>query len=157
MAKYFQFKTQQWLKGDLDEVWDFISSPENLKKITPAHMGFVITTGENSLKKMYPGMIVGYEVSPFLGLKMNWVSEITQVNEKKFFIDEQRVGPYKMWHHEHHLEEGDSGVYIRDIVTYVPPFGVLGIIANSLFIKKQLDEIFNYRFERLEEIFNKNN
>ncbi|MBU2020033.1 MAG: SRPBCC family protein [Bacteroidetes bacterium] len=154
MAGYYQYTTEQWLKGSLDEVWDFMSSPKNLKKITPPHMGFEITTDDKVLDKMYQGMIVGYKVSPILGLKMNWLTEITHVVDKKFFVDEQRVGPYKIWHHEHHLEESDSGVMMKDIITYVPPFGFLGRIANEMFIKKQIDQIFSHRFKVLEKIFN---
>ena len=100
-------------------------------------------------------MIITYEVSPLLNIKMKWVTEITQVVEKKFFIDEQRIGPYSLWHHQHFFEEKDEGVLMTDIVTYKPPFGLLGDIANSLFIEKQLEEIFQYRWDAMDKKFNK--
>ena len=96
----YQFKTKQLLKSDLETVWDFVSSPRNLKKITPPYMGFDITSKDLPLK-MYPGMIISYKVSPLLSIPTTWVTEITQVEKYKFFIDEQRVGPYTMWHHQH--------------------------------------------------------
>lgn len=148
----YQLKKQQWLPARLDDVWDFISSPKNLKKITPEYMGFDITS-DALLDYMYPGMIITYKVSPVLGIKMDWVTEITQVEEGRFFVDEQRVGPYKLWHHQHHIWEKDGGVLMTDIVTYVPPLGFLGAIANKLFISKQLNGIFDYREEVLEDFF----
>ena len=149
----YQFKTRQLLKSDLETVWDFVSSPRNLKKITPPYMGFDITSKDLPLK-MYPGMIISYKVSPLLSIPTTWVTEITQVEKHKFFIDEQRVGPYTMWHHQHFLEETKDGILMTDIVTYKPPFGILGSIANSLFIKKKLKSIFDYRFVALDKIFN---
>lgn len=149
---FYQLKQTQKIKGTIDEVWDFIASPQNLKKITPAYMGFDITS-EDLPEKMYPGMIICYKVSPLLGIKMNWLTEITQVNEKKFFIDEQRIGPYKIWHHQHRIEPIEGGVLMSDIVTYQPPMRFLGSIANTLIIKNKLDEIFNYRRNVLNQIF----
>ena len=151
---HFQLKKTQLLNTDIDTIWDFASSPKNLKEITPDYMLFDITS-EGLPEKMYPGMIITYEVSPLLNIKMKWVTEITQVVEKKFFIDEQRVGPYSLWHHQHFFEEKDEGVLMTDIVTYKPPFGLLGDIANSLFIEKQLEEIFQYRWDAMDKKFNK--
>ena len=140
------------IPSTIDKVWDFISSPGNLKKITPEYMGFDITT-KNLPEKMYPGMIISYKVSPFLGIKMTWVTEITQVRELKYFVDEQRVGPYRMWHHQHFIEPVEGGVLMTDIVDYQPPLGFLGAIANQLIIKSQLNEIFSYRTKQLEAYF----
>lgn len=140
------------IPSTIDKVWDFISAPGNLKKITPEYMGFDITT-KNLPEKMYPGMIISYKVSPFLGIKMTWVTEITQVRELKYFVDEQRVGPYKMWHHQHFIEPVEGGVLMTDIVDYQPPLGFLGAIANQLVIKSQLNEIFSYRTKQLEAYF----
>ena len=151
---HFQLKKTQLLNTDIDTIWDFASSPKNLKEITPDNMLFNITS-EGLPEKMYPGMIITYEVSPLLNIKMKWVTEITQVVEKKFFIDEQRIGPYSLWHHQHFFEEKDEGVLMTDIVTYKPPFGLLGDIANSLFIEKQLEEIFQYRWDAMDKKFNK--
>ncbi|MBD8489602.1 SRPBCC family protein [Echinicola sp. CAU 1574] len=152
---HYQLFTEQKIPASVDEVWEFISSPANLKEITPDHMGFDITS-KNLPQKMHPGMIISYKVSPLLGIKMTWVTEITQVQEKEFFVDEQRIGPYAMWHHQHRLiplEEG--GVLMQDIVTYQPPMGPLGAIANAVFIRKQLQGIFDYRFKAVEEKFGK--
>lgn len=134
----------------MEELWDFISSPGNLKEITPDYMGFDITSDELP-DKMYPGMIISYKVSPLPGFKTTWVTEITQVKAKHFFVDEQRVGPYKMWHHQHILEESEDGVLMKDIVTYQPPFGIIGAMANKLIIEKKLREIFAYRKKAIEK------
>ena len=100
---HYQLRIKQFLKTDIDTIWDFASSPANLKEITPDYMLFNITSN-NLPEKMYPGMIIAYEVSPLLNIKINWLTEITQVKDKSFFIDEQRMGPYKMWHHQHILK-----------------------------------------------------
>ena len=148
-----QLKTEQFLKADLEKVWSFVSSPRNLKLITPPYMGFNITSTDLP-EKMYAGMIITYKVSPILSIPTTWVTEITHVSEKKFFIDEQRVGPYTMWHHQHFFKEHKNGVLMNDIITYKAPFGPLGVIANSLFIRKKLESIFNYRYKTLNKIFN---
>lgn len=151
---FYQLHKTQKIPAALDEIWDFISLPANLKKITPAYMGFDITSVFLS-QQMYPGMIISYKVSPVFGIKMTWVTEITHVKDKEYFVDEQRIGPYAMWHHEHKLEAIDGGVMMTDIVTYQPPFGFLGAIANTVFIKKQLREIFDYRRSAMEKMFGK--
>lgn len=102
---------------------------------------------------MYRGMLISYRVSPFPCIPMLWVSEITHMVEKLYFIDEQRIGPYRLWHHEHHLKSAESGVLITDIVHYSPPLGVLGSIANALFIRKKLNGIFEYRKNAMEQLF----
>jgi ligand-binding SRPBCC domain-containing protein len=136
----------------LEKAWDFFSSPLNLKVITPPHMGFDITS-EGADQKIYPGMIISYNVRPILNVPLEWVTEITQVKDKSHFIDEQRIGPYKMWHHQHFFKEVEDGVECTDLVHYVVPLGILGDIANVLFVRKQLEEIFNYRTEVLEKLF----
>lgn len=153
MAFYQITKTQR-IPGTIGEVWNFISSPENLKEITPDHMGFDIT-GNTGKGTMYPGMIITYKVSPVLGIKMTWVTEITHVREREYFVDEQRIGPYAMWHHQHKIEPIHGGVLMTDVVTYKPPLGFLGAIANTLFIKRQLKQIFEYRTVALENRFGK--
>jgi ligand-binding SRPBCC domain-containing protein len=153
MAFYQLIKTQK-IPVSTEEVWKFISNPGNLKKITPDYMGFVITS-EKSEDRMYAGMIITYKVSPVLGIKMNWVTEISQVKELEYFVDEQRIGPYKMWHHQHKIEPIEGGTLMTDIVTYQTPFGILGALANTLFIKKQLKQIFDYRNTALEKQFGK--
>lgn len=149
---FYQYKKEQLIKASLDEVWDFMSSPANLKKITPDYMGFDIVS-EDLPEKMYPGMIISYIVKPVFGIKTSWVTEITHVEGKRYFVDEQRVGPYSMWHHEHILEETDEGILMKDIVSYQPPMGFLGAIANRLMIRRKLDEIFDYRWDAVEKYF----
>ncbi|MGB8320640.1 MAG: SRPBCC family protein [Ignavibacteriaceae bacterium] len=144
----------QKIPGTIEKVWDFISSPSNLEKITPSYMGFKIT-GNNLPGKIYPGLIIRYKLSPLLGIKITWVTEITHVKEKEFFVDEQRVGPYSIWHHQHKIEAVKNGVLMTDIVTYKPPFGILGRLSNQLFIKKRLESIFDFRKSALEKIYGK--
>lgn len=151
---FYQLNTKQKLPATIQEVWDFISSPANLKEITPPHMGFIVTSNTGS-QKMYPGMIITYKVSPLLGIKLDWMTEITHVRDFEYFVDEQRIGPYSIWHHQHKIEPIEGGVLMTDIVTYEPPFGILGAIANTLIIKSQLKQIFDYRTVALEKRFGK--
>jgi ligand-binding SRPBCC domain-containing protein len=130
-----------------------MSSPRNLDEITPKWMNFEITS-KNTNQNMYPGMIITYNVTPFLNLKMVWITEITHIEDHILFIDEQRIGPYKMWHHEHRFEQVDDGILMTDTITYVPPFGLFGILVNHLFIKNRITNIFDYRKNILEKIFN---
>lgn len=145
-------ETSQRIPAGIEEVWEFISAPQNLKLITPDYMGFDILTA-NLPERMYPGMIITYSVSPLLGIKTKWVTEITQVRHGHYFVDEQRMGPYKMWHHQHHLEEIDGGVLMRDVVHYLPPYGIVGALAQRAFIANKLNEIFSYRERKLEDRF----
>jgi len=149
---FYQFHKQQKIRTTIDEIWNFISSPANLKEITPDYMGFDITT-KNLPDKMYAGMVISYGVSPLLGIKTTWVTEITHIIEKKYFVDEQRVGPYSLWHHQHILEPLEDGVLMSDIVSYQPPFGFLGALANKLIIKNKLNEIFDFRTKAIETKF----
>ncbi len=150
----YQLIKSQNIPATIQEVWDFISSPKNLSKITPPHLDFTITN-EPVANKMYAGQIISYKVKPLLGIPLTWVTEITHVKELEYFIDEQRVGPYSIWHHQHMLAEIEGGVAMQDIVSYLPPFGILGSIANALIIKKQLEEIFAYRTKAVDDIFGK--
>ena len=147
-----QIIRKQHLKTDIQTLWDFVSSPINLNEITPKDMQFRFISN-NKDQKMYPGMIILYKVSPLFKIPLSWATEITHIKEKRFFVDEQRLGPYKIWHHEHHFEKTDYGVLMKDIVTYAPPFGIIGSFANSLFIRKKVNEIFDYREAALERIF----
>lgn len=151
---FYQLKRKQVLPASLDEVWAFIAAPRNLKKITPDYMGFDITSAALP-KQMYTGMIISYKVSPLLGIKMDWVTEITHLKENAYFVDEQRIGPYTLWHHEHHIKPVEQGVEMQDIVTYQPPFSFLGAIAHRLIIRKKLNEIFDYRWKAMEDEFGK--
>lgn len=148
----YQLYREQKIPADVEAVWDFISSPGNLKHITPAYMGFEITS-EGLPEQVYEGMIIMYSVSPVFGIHMRWVTEITHVVDKQYFVDEQRVGPYKIWHHQHRIHPVDDGVLMTDLVTYKPPLGFLGALANHLLINKKLDEIFEFRRKKLIQIF----
>ena len=135
-----QLKISQKIPAPLEQVWDFIASPKNLKIITPPSMGFDITSN-NGNDKMYEGMIIRYKISPVFGIKTTWVTEITHIKPFQYFVDEQRVGPYNLWHHEHFVDKVEGGTLMTDIVTYQPPLGFLGAMANAMFIKRKLDEI----------------
>lgn len=150
--KIYQLKSSQILPVSLDKAWKFFSDPENLSKITPKWLNFEITS--DLPNRMYAGMIISYKVRPIFNIPQTWVTEITHVNEPFYFVDEQRFGPYKIWHHEHIFTEiPDVGVEMQDIVTYAVPFGVLGRIANNLFVRNKVLEIFEYRKEVLNQMF----
>ena len=149
----YQLIKKQIVHTDINTCWEFFSNPANLKLITPEYMGFNVKT--QTPNEMYEGLIIGYSVSPLLNIPMEWVTEITHVKDKSFFVDEQRIGPYKMWHHEHHFKEINGGVEMIDIVSYEPPFGILGKLVHPFLIKPKLEQIFAYRFEKVEDIFNK--
>ena len=143
----------QNLPISLDYAWDFFSSPKNLNEITPAEMTFKIL--DNIPEKMYAGLFIRYKVAPVLNIPLNWVTEITHVADKQFFVDEQRVGPYAIWHHEHHFEEIDGGVKMTDILHYHVGMGPLGWIAEKIFVNAKVQGIFDYRFTKLEQLFGK--
>ena len=148
---FYSLKTEQKLPISLQEAWDFFSSPKNLSKITPKHMGFIITNQPS--ETMFEGQIITYKVSPLLGVKISWMTEITTVKENEYFIDEQRFGPYSLWHHRHHFYEIDGGIKMIDEVNYKLPFGFLGSIVHHLFVRKKLKSIFEYREKVLIEMF----
>ena len=146
-----KIKSVQRLPVSLEQAWDFFSSPRNLNEITPEDMTFQITSEVPA--KMYPGLIITYKVRPLLNIPFNWVTEITHVQDKAFFVDEQRVGPYRMWHHEHHFEAVPGGVVMTDILHYDVGMGFLGWIASKLFVDKRVREIFEYREKKLQQLF----
>jgi ligand-binding SRPBCC domain-containing protein len=135
----------------LKEAWGFFSNPANLTDITPPRLGFKMTS--EAPERIYMGLILSYTVSPIFGLPVNWVTEITHVKEPEFFIDDQRLGPYKLWHHEHMFKETGGGVEVHDLVHYALPLGPLGDIAHELVVKRQLRDIFDYRNEYLARKF----
>jgi len=151
---FYQLQKKQIIPSSIDIIWDFISTPQNLKLITPPEMGFDIKS-ENLPNNIYAGMIIEYTVRPLLGIPTTWVTEISQLVERKYFIDEQRVGPYKFWHHQHLIEPHSNGVLMTDIVSYKPPLGFIGSLANGLVISKKLEDIFEYRRVALEKLFGK--
>lgn len=148
----YQLYREQLLKASKEQLWAFISRPENLNEITPPELEFTI---KNQVPdKMYPGLIIQYQVKlPWLGTQ-DWVTEIKHIIEGRQFVDEQRIGPYKFWYHYHALEETENGVRMIDQVSYLPPYGSLGKAANTLFISRQLDSIFGFRKKVMEQRFN---
>ena len=148
----YQFKRKQLVKTDIATCWEFFSSPNNLSKITPTYMGFDVLT--DVPQRMYEGLMIEYRVRPLLGIPMRWITEITHVKDYQYFVDEQRLGPYTIWHHEHHFHETDEGIEMTDIVSYQVPFGILGRMAHPIIIQRKLEEIFDHRFKVVDELFN---
>ncbi|MEJ7589081.1 MAG: SRPBCC family protein [Ferruginibacter sp.] len=152
MSKVYRIKKVQQLPIGLDEAWDFFSSPQNLQNITPVNLGFNIISKHKG-EKMYAGQIIEYKISPLLNVPLYWMTEITHVEEKKYFVDEQRFGPYALWHHQHHFKVIGDYVEMTDIVHYKLPGWFLGDIANRLFVKRQLKAIFDYRYSTTARLF----
>ena len=150
--KVYTKETVQHVNASVEECWTFFSSPRNLQKITPENMGFQITDFDN--KPMYAGQIIQYKVSPLLGFKLRWMTVITYVKENSYFVDEQRFGPYALWHHKHFFEPTEKGTKMTDLVHYALPLGFLGRIMNTLVVKNKLKEIFDYRFVKVDQMFN---
>lgn len=149
----YTLKVEQEIEVGLEKAWAFFSDPNNLSKITPPSMGFNITSEPTN--KVYPGQIITYIVNPFPMVPTNWVTEITQVKEQEFFIDEQRVGPYTMWHHEHFFEKiSETRTLIIDKISYQVPLGILGRLVEPFLVRPQLKKIFNYRQEVIEKVLN---
>lgn len=151
--KLYQLRSKQAIPISQQEAWEFLSSPSNLKVITPDHMGFNILDGDD--RPMFAGQIIQYKVSPFPGYSTKWVTEITHVKEGEYFVDEQRFGPYALWHHKHFIKPIAGGVEMEDIIDYKIPFGILGQLAHPIIVKKQLKQIFKYREQKLQELFGK--
>jgi ligand-binding SRPBCC domain-containing protein len=151
--KSYQLSFKQSFPISLAEAWDFFSSPNNLAKITPDDMAFTVTSGFDPKQKMYPGMIITYKVSPLFGINLNWMTEITQVEPEQYFIDEQRFGPFKFWHHQHHFKAIPNGVEMTDILTYGLPMGILGQMAHGIMVGDKIKAIFAFREKKTIEIF----
>jgi ligand-binding SRPBCC domain-containing protein len=146
-----RISSEQFLPISLEKAWDFFSSPKNLNEITPPEMTFKIL---NELpEKMYEGMMISYKISPMFNIPLDWVTEITHIKENQFFVDEQRIGPYAIWHHEHHFKAVEGGVLMTDILHYHVGLGPLGWIASKLFVDAKVQGIFDYRFKKLEGMY----
>lgn len=152
MSKVYRFSAEQFVPTSIETLWQFMSSPQNLKHITPASMNFDILNNSAD-GEMYAGMIICYKVSPLPLFRVRWVTEISHVEKLKYFVDEQRFGPYSFWHHKHFLKEVPGGVLMTDIVDYKIPFGWLGDLANVLLVRRKLKEIFAFRKAALEKYF----
>lgn len=151
--KLFRLQTEQIIPADLEAVWEFFSSPHNLKTITPPDMGFDILTPVP--EKMEAGMIIAYKVRPLLGIPMFWVTEITHVEPYHFFVDEQRFGPYRFWHHRHTFVPVENGVHMTDLVHYALPAPLVDGLVNRWIVRPRIEEIFAFRREKIIELFGK--
>jgi ligand-binding SRPBCC domain-containing protein len=149
--KLYRLETVQNLPISQKEAWDFLSDPKNLKRITPEYMGFEILSGASD--KMYAGQIIQYIVTPVMSIPTKWVTEITHVDEGKYFVDEQRFGPYTLWHHKHFIKPIHKGVEMIDIIDYKIPFGILGQLVHPIIVAPKLKEIFEFRKHALNEMF----
>ncbi|TBW29362.1 SRPBCC family protein [Gramella sp. KN1008] len=150
MKLYTLHRTQK-IPISVEEAWNFLSNPANLKSITPDYMGFDILSG--SERPMFPGQIIQYVVTPVAGIRTKWVTEITHVKDREYFVDEQRFGPYSLWHHKHFIKPIKEGVEMEDIIDYKLPFGWIGQLAHPVLVKPKLEEIFEYRRKKLIELF----
>ncbi|UOK41896.1 MULTISPECIES: SRPBCC family protein [Flavobacterium] len=147
----YSISNKQQLHIGIDEAWNFFSDPKNLNIITPDSMKFETLSGDE--RKMFAGQIIRYKLSPFSGVTMEWVTEISHVKENEYFVDEQRIGPYKFWHHKHFFREIEGGVEIEDVVHYKLPFGFIGRLFHPILVKPKLKEIFDFRKQKLTELF----
>ena len=152
MSRVHVIKSVQLLPVSLETAWAYFSDPRNLLSITPPSLNLRVTN-EVFGQKMYPGQVLLYTVKPLLGIPFSWMTEITHVEPMRFFIDEQRKGPYKLWHHQHHFRTVDGGVEMTDIVHYRLPLGWLGHLAHGPLVRKKLEEIFTYRYQKITALF----
>jgi ligand-binding SRPBCC domain-containing protein len=151
MAVY-SLKSVQRIPVPIAELWDFFSNPANLPVLTPSSLNFRVISRHHG-DKIYQGQVIEYKVSPLLGIPVYWMTEITHVDHLKYFVDEQRYGPYSMWHHQHHFKSIEGGVEMTDIVHYKNPLWVLGDIANVIIVKNKLRDIFRFRHEAIVDRF----
>src|SRR5579862_7988793 len=145
--KIYNLKQKQFLPVSIEEAWNFFTNPKNLTKITPDGMEFIIDYISGDEKKTYAGQIIKYRIKIFPGMTVKWTTEITHLKENHYFVDEQRFGPYSLWHHQHHFKEVDGGVEMTDEVNYAMPFGLLGKFAHWLWVGREVKRIFDYRFQ----------
>ncbi|HTR30630.1 MAG TPA: SRPBCC family protein [Puia sp.] len=144
--------TVQIIPCTLSQAWEFFTNPDNLRLITPDYLDFNIVSKYHGAA-MYPGQLIEYRVKPLLRIPVYWMTEITQVEQQKYFVDEQRFGPYRFWHHQHHFRAVNAGVEMTDIVHWRAPMGILGNVANRLFLRERVEGIFAYRFQKVNAIF----
>ena len=150
-GKVYRLSSKQQLPISMDQAWSFLSDPRNLKEITPKYMSFDIISGAD--RPMFAGQIIQYIVTPILGIKTTWVTEITHVVDKEYFVDEQRFGPYALWHHKHFIKPIEGGVEMEDIIDYKVPLGFIGRLVHPILVKPKLTEIFNHRTKKLIALF----
>ncbi|MFT3754111.1 MAG: SRPBCC family protein [Paludibacter sp.] len=148
-----KLKQEQFLPISLDEAWQFFATPRNLNEVTPEDMVFEIVS--ELPDSMYAGLLINYRLKPLFNIPVDWCTEITHIKEKEYFVDEQRIGPYKLWHHEHHFEAVEGGVLMTDLLHYDIGKSIFGWIAGKLFVHKKVKAIFDYRYKTLGTYFKK--
>jgi ligand-binding SRPBCC domain-containing protein len=148
----YQLKRNQIIPASLEEVWGYFSRPENLNEITPPDLKFQILFGGD--QPMYQGQLMAYKIQLFPLIRTTWLTEITQVQEPTYFADQQRLGPYRFWLHEHTFQVSEGGVEMRDLVTYQLPLGPLGRLTHFLLVGPRLKDIFDFRAKKVAKIFN---
>lgn len=152
-----QIKRKEWhqfIPEPVENIWDFFSRPENLKIMTPTQVGITMLS-DLSGQKMYQGMLIPYYISPLMGIRMKWLTEITHISPMEYFIDVQREGPYAFWHHQHHFTPQDGGTLMHDVLHYKVPYGLIGTIADQFLVSKMVDEIFEFRRQVIADHFKK--
>ncbi|HEY0354912.1 MAG TPA: SRPBCC family protein [Flavisolibacter sp.] len=154
MAKIYRLERVQKIPSDIETVWKFFSNANNLLSITPPFLNLKMTN-EASDQEIHKGQTMTYIVKPLLGIPLSWLTEITEVDRLKMFIDEQKKGPYQLWRHQHHFKTIEGGVEMTDIVDYSLPFGFLGTLAHPIIVEKKLNQIFSYRHQAVEDLFGK--
>ncbi|HRB72019.1 SRPBCC family protein [Flavobacterium sp. WV_118_3] len=143
--RLYTLHTRQKLPVSLNEAWAFFSDPSNLNAITPENLKFQTLSGDD--RKMFSGQIIHYKISPFRGIQRQWVTAIPPMEPNAFFVDEQRFGPYKFWHHKHFFREIDGGIEMEDL------FGCIRNLLHPLLVRPKLKAIFDYRKNKLKQLF----
>lgn len=149
--KLYKLERRQIVNASLADVWRFFSDPHNLAKLTPPELNLVVSA--DTPHEVHPGMIITYRIHTVAGIPASWVTEITHVMNHHLFVDEQRFGPYRFWHHQHHFHETEAGTEVRDLVHYSLPLGPLGMVVHAFVIKARLKEIFDYRADAIRTEF----
>jgi ligand-binding SRPBCC domain-containing protein len=152
MSRIHTIRSVQRIPAELEDTWRFFSDPNNLLNITPPFLNLKVL-GEIHGTETYPGQIITYKVRPLFGIPVFWMTEITHMERMKLFVDEQRKGPYSLWHHQHHFKSIEGGTEMTDLVHYRVPLGFIGNLAHSLMVKGQLQKVFNYRYQKITELF----
>jgi ligand-binding SRPBCC domain-containing protein len=142
---------EQIISASVEHVWEYFADPYNLNELTPPDMNFEIVAGGDVC--MYEGQLIEYRVEFLRGLRSLWLTEIAHVREGTYFVDEQQVGPYRFWYHEHFFKPWEGGMKMIDHITYAAPFGMIGDIVNDLWIKNRLAYIFDYRRQKISDLF----
>lgn len=149
--KIYTFSQKQKVPISLNQAWEFLSNSDNLSIMTPSYMNFKKISNDN--RPLYSGQIIQYSVTPILGIPVKWVSEITQLKKNDYFVDIQLYGPYNMWHHKHFVKEIEGGVEIEDLIDYKIPLGIIGQLMHPFLVKPKLKEAFEFRKNKLIELF----